>query len=190
MIFLSITDMCHNGVHLKTLERTWLQGKLKMWGRWSAINECPEAPDMFKKLLKKYVITQNDLSNVLKKLKRIGCSREFESWMENLMQESLRSSLIFCTDDEALTMDRVIAAVFINDQPLRRIVEKHYRNRMSMRELAEELNEEHPEWSYSTCRRRIKTWLSVAEYMLYQPMSDAFELNSQRFYLNSEPVTD
>jgi len=175
---------------LRTLEIVWLHGKLKMWGRWSAINECPEAPDLFKKIFKKYVVTQNDLSKIYQKLKRIGCSKELKSWMENMMQESLRSSLIFCTDDEALTMDRVIAAVFINDQPLRHIVEKHYRNRMSMRELAEELNKEHPEWSYSTCRRRIKTWISVAEYMLYQPMSDAFELNAKRFYLNSEPVTD
>ncbi|UJL38418.1 DUF1133 family protein [Pantoea agglomerans] len=175
---------------LKTLEGIWLQGKLKMWGRWSSINECPEAPDMFKKILNKYVITQNDLSNVLKKLKRIGCSKELESWIENMMNESLHSNLTFCTDDEALIMDRVIATVFINDKPLRRIIEKHYRDRMSMRDLADDLNEEHPEWSYSTCRRRIKKWLSVAEYMLYQPMNEAFELNSQRFYLNSEPVTD
>ncbi|WP_422881409.1 DUF1133 family protein [Pantoea agglomerans] len=175
---------------LRTLESIWLQGKLTMWGRWSVINECLEAPDMFKKLLKKYVITQNDLSNVLKKLKRIGCSREFESWMENMMRESLRSSLTFCTDDEALAMDQVIASVLFNDQPLRHLVERHYRDRVSMRVLAEELNKNHPDWSYSTCRRRIKTWLSVAEYMLYQPMNDAFKLNSGRFYLNSEPVTD
>jgi len=175
---------------LRTLESIWIQGKLKMWGRWSAINECPEAPDMFKKILKRYVITENDLSNILKKLKRIGCSKELELWMENMMRESLRSSLIFCTDDEALAMDKVIARVLINNQPLRHLVERHYRGRVSMRDLADELNENHPDWSYSTCRRRIKTWLSVAEYMLYQPMSDAFQLNSDRFYLNSEPVTD
>lgn len=183
-------DNKHLEFKLKRLESIWLQGKLKMWGRWSAINQCPEAPDMFKKILKKYVITQNDLSNALKKLKRIGCSEELESWMENMMRESLRSSLIFCTDDEALAMDRVIASVLINDQPLRHIIERHYCDRVSMRDLAVELNENHPEWSYSTCRRRIKTWLSVAEYMLYQPMNDALKLNSGRFYLNSEPVTD
>lgn len=175
---------------LRTLERVWIQGKLKMWGRWSSVNECPEAPDMFKKLLKKYVITQNDLGNVLNKLKRIGCSRELESWIENMMRESLRSSLTFCTDDEALVMDRVIASVLINDQSLRHLIERHYLDRVSMRDLADELNENHPDWSYSTCRRRIKTWLSVAEYMLYQPMSDAFKLNSGRFYLNSEPGAD
>lgn len=175
---------------LRTLESFWLQGKLKMWGRWSSINECPHAPDMFKKLLKKYVITQNDLSNVLKKLKRIGCSTELESWIENMMRESLRSSLTFCTDDEALAMDRVIASVLINDQPLLHLIERHYRNRVSMRDLADELNENHPEWSYSTCRRRINKWLPVAEYMLYEPMNDAFKLNSGRFYLNREPVTD
>lgn len=175
---------------LRTLESVWLQGKLKMWGRWSAINECPEAPDMFKKLLKKYVITQNDLSNVLKKLKRIGCTYELESWIKNMMQEHLHTSLVFCTDEEALLMDRTIATVFKNDKSLRRLIENHYRDRKSQRDLAEELHEQNPDWSYTTCRRRIKTWLSVAEYMLYQPMNDVLKLNSQRFYLNSEPVTD
>lgn len=175
---------------LRTLEKTWLQGKLKMWGRWSAINECPQAPDMFKKLLKRYVVTHNDLSNVLKKLRRIGCSKELELWMENMMRESLRSSLTFCTDDEALLMDRTIATVFRDDQPLRGLIVKHYRERQSQRDLAGELHEQNPEWSYSTCRRRISKWLSVAEYMLYQPMNDAFQLNAKRFYLKIEPVTD
>lgn len=161
-----------------------------MWGRWSSINECPHSSDMFRKLLKRYIVTHNDLSNVLKKLKRLGCSKELESWVENMMRESLRSSLTFCTDDEALKMDRAIASVLINDQLLRRIIEKHYRDRISLRVLAEELQWDHPEWSYSTCRRRINKWLSVVEYMLYQPMNDAFELNAKRFYLNGEPVTD
>ncbi|MEN4667594.1 DUF1133 family protein [Pantoea agglomerans] len=177
--------------HLKTLESVWLQGKLKMWGRWSVIDTCPEAPDMFKKLLKKYVVTRNDLSNVLRKIQRMGCATEsLTGWIKNMLEESRHSSLVFCTDDEALRMDRVIATVFINHQPLRRIIERHYRDRVSQRELAEEMNENHPELSYSTCRRRISKWLSVAEYMLYQPMNDAFELNSQRFSLKVEPETD
>jgi len=175
---------------LRTLEKFWLQGKLKMWGSWSAINDCPQAPDMFKKLLKRYVVTNNDLSNILKKLRRIGCSAELESWLENTMRESLRSNLTFCTDEEGLLMDRTIAAVFRGDQPLRRLIEKHFRGRQSLRDLAEELHENNPDWSYSTCRRRITKWMSVAEYMLYQPLSEAFELNAKRFYLNSEPVTD
>lgn len=176
---------------LRTLESIWLQGKLKMWGRWSAIDTCPEAPDMFKKLLKKYVVTRNDLSNVLKKLQRMGCATEsLTGWIKNMLEESRHSSLVFCTDDEALRMDRVIATVFINHQPLRRIIERHYRDRLSMRDLAEELHEQNPEWSYSTCRRRIKKWLSVAEYMLYLPMNDAFKLNADRFHLKVEPVTD
>lgn len=176
---------------LRTLESIWLQGKLKMWGRWSAIDTCPEAPDMFKKLLKKYVVTRNDLSNVLKKLQRMGCATEsLTGWIKNMLEESRHSSLVFCTDDEGALMDRVIANVFKNDRPLRTLVVKHYRHRQSQRELAEELNKNHPELSYSTCRRRIKTWLTVAEYMLYQPMNDAFELNSQRFSLKVEPETD
>lgn len=190
MCDMSRTDTAAN-FQLRTLESAWLQGKLKMWGRWSAIDTCPEAPDMFKKLLKKYVITRNDLSNVLKKLQRMGCATDsLTIWIKRMIEESLHSSLVFCTDDEALRMDRVIATVFINDQPLRRIIERHYRDRVSMRDLADELHEQNPEWSYSTCRRRIKTWLTVAEYMLYRPMNDAFNLNAERFYLKSEPCTD
>ncbi|MEG2118558.1 MAG: DUF1133 family protein, partial [Clostridia bacterium] len=40
-----------------------------------------------------------------------------------------------------------------------------------------------------TCRRRIDAWVSLAESMLYVPLCDAFDTNSGKFYLESEPVS-
>ncbi|HGU5428112.1 TPA: DUF1133 family protein, partial [Klebsiella pneumoniae] len=66
---------------------------------------------------------------------------------------------------------------------------EHYRLRKSKRRIAEELYEKHPDWCFMTCRRRVDTWLSLAESMLYAPMCDAFGTNGDRFYLQSEPET-
>ncbi|HHO9719461.1 TPA: DUF1133 family protein [Escherichia coli] len=62
-----------------------------------------------------------------------------------------------------------------------------YRYRKSKRLMAEQLQKRHPEWCYMTCRRRIDSWLSLAEFMLYAPMCDAFGTNSSRFKLQCEP---
>ncbi|HBY0520289.1 TPA: DUF1133 family protein, partial [Klebsiella pneumoniae subsp. pneumoniae] len=66
---------------------------------------------------------------------------------------------------------------------------EHYRLRKSKRRIAEELYEKHPDWCFMTCRRRVDMWLSLAEWMLYAPMCDAFGTNGDRFYLQSEPET-
>lgn len=175
-------------VRLRTLECVWIQGKLRMWGRWSAISLNPVASDMFKQLLGKYVITQDDLSKALKTLRKKGCSSaELEAWVNDMLQQKRHSNLVFCTDDEGLIMDQVIAGVLKEDRRLLRLLEKRYQEKISLRAMAEELNEKHPEVSFATCRRRVETWLSMAESMLYKPMCDAFDTNSERFYLQSEP---
>ncbi|QHP55031.1 DUF1133 family protein [Pectobacterium carotovorum subsp. carotovorum] len=177
-------------LRLRTLESVWIQGKLKMWGRWSAINTSPTATDMFKKLLGKYVVSQDDISKALKALRKKGCSsKELELWVNDMLQQSRHSSLVFCTDDEGLVMDKVIAGAMKDNRPLLRLLERRYQGKMSMREIAEEFHSTHPELSLMTCRRRIDVWLGMAESMLYQPMCDAFETNSKRFYLQSEPIT-
>ncbi|MGH4815292.1 DUF1133 family protein, partial [Klebsiella pneumoniae] len=38
-------------------------------------------------------------------------------------------------------------------------------------------------------RRRVDTWLSLAESMLYAPMCDVFGTNGDKFYLQNEPET-
>ncbi|EEU9511494.1 DUF1133 family protein, partial [Escherichia coli] len=40
--------------------------------------------------------------------------------------------------------------------------------------MAELLNEQYPEWCFSTCEKRIANWLAVAEYALYIPMRESF----------------
>ncbi|AUH00878.1 DUF1133 domain-containing protein [Prodigiosinella confusarubida] len=189
MIYPSETGKAGELVRLRTLESVWIQGKLRMWGRWSAINMNPAASDMFKKLLSKYVITQNDLSKALKVLRKRGCSSiELESWVNDMLQQSRHSSLVFCTDDEGLLMDRVIARIMKNNQGLLHVLEHRYQEKMSLRGMARELNDVYPELSVMTCRRRVDMWLGMAESMLYKPMCDAFETNSERFYLKVEPI--
>ncbi|QAB30915.1 DUF1133 family protein [Pantoea ananatis] len=191
MIYPSTTGKADGkDLRLRTMESVWLQGKLKMWGRWSAIDINPKAADMFKRLLGKYVVTQDDLNKALKALRKKGCSsKELESWVNSMLAESRHSSLVFCTDEEAAVMDKTIGLTFRNDPGLLRILKKRYQEKMSLREIAEEFWEIHPELSFATCRRRVDTWMGMTEVMLYQPMSDAFGLNSHRFYLQSEPVT-
>ncbi|MGP2413832.1 DUF1133 family protein [Pantoea ananatis] len=191
MIYPSTTGKADGkDLRLRTMESVWLQGKLKMWGRWSAIDINPKAADMFKRLLGKYVVTQDDLNKALKALRKKGCSsKELESWVNSMLAESRYSSLVFCTDEEAAVMDKTIGLTFRNDPGLLRILKKRYQEKMSLREIAEEFWEIHPELSFATCRRRVDTWMGMAEVMLYQPMNDAFGFNSQRFYLQSEPVT-
>jgi len=175
-------------VRLRTLESVWIQGKLRMWGRWSAINTDPVASDMFKKLLGKYVITQDDLSRAVKTLRKKGCSSaELEAWVNDMLRQKRHSNLFFCTDDEGLVMDKAIAVAFADNKPLLRLLERRYQGKMSVRAMAQELNASHPEWSFITCRRRVDTWLAMAETILYRPMCDAFNTNSERFYLQSEP---
>lgn len=190
MIYPSEIGKVGELVRLRTLESVWIQGKLRMWGRWSAVNMNPTSSDMFKALLGKYVVTQDDLSKALKALRKKGCSsKELEAWVNDMLQQSRHSSLVFCTDDEGLTMDRVIAGVMKNSPPLLRIIRLRYQEKKSIREMAEDLNRFQPELSFMTCRRRIDVWLGTAESMLYRPMSDAFNTNSERFYLKNEPVT-
>lgn len=61
-----------------------------------------------------------------------------------------------------------------------------YRLRKSKLQMANELQAKHPDWPLITCRRRIDTWLSLAESILYAPVCDAFGTNSDRFKLQSE----
>ncbi len=65
------------------------------------------------------------------------------------------------------------------------IVDRH-RLRKSKLQMAKELNSKHPGWTLITCRRRIDTWVSLAESILYAPLCEAFDTNRDRFKLQSE----
>lgn len=178
-------------LRLRTMESVWIQGKLKMWGRWATYSDMPEAVNMFKRVLASGKVTPEDLKKAIDKLRKSGCSsKELEAWINEMHAESRYSRLVFCTDEEGARMDRVISETFRKSQALLNIIKRRYHGRgESKSELARELNEVRPEWSFSTCQRRIDLWLSTAEYSLYLPISDAFNLNSKRFILPFDQKT-
>lgn len=180
-----------NELRLRTMESVWLQGKLKMWGRWSAIDISPKATAMFGKLLSKYIVTHDDLSKTLEALRKKGCSTaELDTWISSMLAERRHSSLVFCTDDEGSIMDRVIGSTLYTSPGLLHIIKNRYQKKMSMREIAEESLRHYPGKSFATSRRRVDAWMGMAEVMLYQPMCDAFSLKSKRFRLINEPYDD
>ncbi|EQB6107014.1 DUF1133 family protein [Escherichia coli] len=66
------------------------------------------------------------------------------------------------------------------------VIVGRYCLRKSKLQMANELHIKHPDWALITCRRRVDTWISLAESLLYAPLCDAFGTNSDRFKLQSE----
>lgn len=176
-------------VRLRTLESIWIQGKLRMWGRWSYIGGG-SGGNMFNQLLASGKITKTAINEALRRMKKSGLTKpELEVFFKELFDSKHKSSLAFCSDDEGLKIDGVIAAMLMNDQyrGLYSVLVDRHRLRKSKRQMADELQQKHPEWTFMTCRRRVDAWLSLAESMLYAPLCDAFGTNSDRFNLKSEP---
>ena len=177
---------------LRTLESVWIQGKLRMWGRWSYIGGG-SGGNMFNQLLASKTVSKTAINEALRRIKKAGISKpELEEFLLEMLASKNKSSLAYCSDEEGLKIDGVIGAVLVSPGyiGLFGILAQRYRWRKSKRQMAEELQEQHPDWSYMTCRRRIDMWLSLAESMLYRPMCDTFGTNSERFYLHREPVSD
>lgn len=178
-------------VRLRTLESIWIQGRLQMWGRWSYIGGG-SGGNMFNQLLASGKITKTAIKEALRRMKKNGITKpELEAYFREILSGKNKSGLAFCTDDEGLKIDGVLGAVLVSPghKALYDVLVERYRLRKSKRLIAEELQVRHPEWCYMTCRRRVDTWLSLAESMLYGPMCDAFGTNGDRFYLQSEPET-
>lgn len=178
-------------VRLRTLESIWIQGRLQMWGRWSYIGGG-SGGNMFNQLLASGKITHTAIKEALRRMKKTGITKpELEAYFREILSGKNKSGLAFCTDDEGLKIDGVLGAILVTPghKALYAVLVERYRLRKSKRRIAEELQEKHPEWCYMTCRRRVDTWISLAESMLYAPMCDAFGTNGDRFYLQSEPET-
>ena len=176
-------------VRLRTLESIWIQGKLRMWGRWSYIGGG-SGGNMFNQLLASGKITKTAINEALRRMKKAGISKpELEAFFKEILEGKNKSGLAFCSDEEGLKIDGVIAAVLMNDdyRSLYGVIVDRHRLRKSKRQMATELHQKHPEWTFMTCRRRIDTWVSLAESMLYAPLCDAFDTNSGKFHLKSEP---
>ena len=178
-------------VRLRTLESIWVQGKLRMWGRWSYIGGG-SGGNMFNQLLASGKITKTAINEALRRMKKAGISKpELEAFFREILEGKNKSGLAFCSDEEGLKIDGVIASVLMNDEygSLYGVIVDRHRLRKSKRQMATELQQKHPEWTFITCRRRIDTWVSLAESMLYAPLCDTFDTNSAKFYLKSEPVS-
>lgn len=175
-------------VRLRTLESIWVQGKLRMWGRWSYIGGG-SGGNMFNQLLASGKITKTAINDALRRMKKSGITKpELESYLREILDSKNKSGLAFRSDEEGLKVDGVIASVLMNDEyrGLYGVIVDRHRLRKSKLQMANELNAKHPDWTLITCRRRIDTWVSLAESILYAPLCDAFGTNSDRFKLHSE----
>ncbi|MEG9765235.1 DUF1133 family protein [Enterobacter hormaechei] len=175
-------------VRLRTLESIWVQGKLRMWGRWSYIGGG-SGGNMFNQLLASGKITKSAINDALRRMKKSGITKpELEAYLREILDSKNKTGLAFYSDEEGLMIDGVIAAVLMNEEyrGLYGVIVDRHRLRKSKLQMAKELNSKHPGWTLITCRRRIDTWVSLAESILYAPLCEAFDTNSDRFKLQSE----
>ncbi|HHE5679862.1 DUF1133 family protein [Citrobacter freundii] len=187
MINPSTTGKGGEMLRLNTLESVWIQGKLRMWGRWSYIGSG-SGGHMFNNLLASKKVSKTAIQQVLKHLKSSGLDHgELMSYFLDMLSGKEKSNLAFCTDEEGLLMDAVIGEILVRTghQRLFKLVVERYKDRMSKKAMARELNTRHPEWCLRTCESRIDVWLQMAEAMLYLPMCDVFDKKADRFRLQS-----
>ena len=175
MIYPEITGKSGEHLRLKTLEAVWIQGKLRMWGRWSYIGGG-KTGNMFNQLLTSKKLTKTAINEALRRIRESGIDKpELEAFLREMIAGRQKSWLSHCTDAEALRIDGVISKALARYPGLIDILRQRYEGRgMSKRKIAELLNEVHPEWCYATCRNRIDMWLRIAEFILYPLMRDAF----------------
>ncbi|MGD2945306.1 DUF1133 family protein [Escherichia coli] len=175
MIYPEITGKSGEHLRLKTLEAVWIQGKLRMWGRWSYIGGS-KTGNMFNQLLASKKLTKTAINEALRRIRESGIDKpELEAFLREMIAGRQKSWLSHCTDAEALCIDGVISKALARYPGLIDILRQRYEGRgMSKRKIAELLNEVHPEWCYATCRNRIDMWLRIAEFILYPLMRDAF----------------
>ncbi|EKF3809151.1 DUF1133 family protein [Escherichia coli] len=175
MIYPEITGKSGEHLRLKTLEAVWIQGKLRMWGRWSYIGGG-KTGNMFNQLLASKKLTKAAINEALRRIRESGIDKpELEAFLREMIAGRQKSWLSHCTDAEALRIDGVISKALARYPGLIDILRQRYEGRgVSKRKMAELLNEVHPEWCYATCRNRIDMWLRIAEFILYPLMRDAF----------------
>ncbi|WP_045443232.1 DUF1133 family protein [Citrobacter sp. S-77] len=177
MIYPTNTGKSGEHLRLSTLESVWIQGKLRMWGRWSYIGGG-KLGNMFNQLLTSKKLTKTAINEALRRMKKAGLDKpELEAFLRDMINGKQKSWLAHCTDSEALIIDRVIGEVMADHPGLYNVLSQRYMGRgMSKLKIAEAFNQLHPEWSLKTCRNRIDAWLNIAEYMLYIPMQNAFNV--------------
>lgn len=61
-------------LRLTTLESVWIQGKLRMWGRWSYIGGG-KTGNMFNQLLASKKLTKTAINEALRRMKKAGLNK-------------------------------------------------------------------------------------------------------------------
>ncbi|UJY49022.1 DUF1133 family protein [Escherichia coli] len=180
MIYPTNTGKSGEHLRLTTLESVWIQGKLRMWGRWSYIGGGKPG-NMFNQLLASKKLTKTAINEALRRIRESGIDKpELEAFLREMIAGRQKSWLSHCTDAEALRIDGVISEVLAEHPGLIDILRQRYEGRgMSKRKMAQQLNKYRPGWSLKTCRNRIDAWLGVAEHILYIPMKLALCGESQ-----------
>ncbi|EKD9933109.1 DUF1133 family protein [Escherichia coli] len=176
MIYPTNTGKSGEHLRLTTLESVWIQGKLRMWGRWSYIGGG-KTGNMFNQLLASKKLTKTAINEALRRLKNVGLDKtELADFFREMLAGKQQSRLAHCTDAEAMLIDGVISEVLAEHPGLINVLQQRYVGRgMNKLAMAERLNQHHSDWTLITCRRRIDQWLGCAESMLYLPMRAAFQ---------------
>jgi len=179
VIYPDTTGLPSGTLELKTLERIWIQGRLKMWGRWASYSANPQEKGIIQSLMQGKTITRAAMKDAMLRLQRAGLEKgQLFEFFQAMQKKQAFSSLVFCTDAEGLKMDNVILDTLSNYPGLKQLVIRRYCYKLTPKAMADRMHESHSEQSLSTCRRRIDVWIKSAEIMLYLPMFAAFERKS------------
>ena len=181
MIYPTASKERASAARLGPLESAMVQGRLKMWGRWSYIGGG-HSGNIFNQLLTSGPLTRKSIDKVLHQLLKAGVSEaELEVFLHEMAQGRYKSPLAHCSDSEGLIIDRTVAETLRGSPSLLALLQERYCGRgKSKRAMAQALHLRHPEWSLPTCRNRIDGWLATAEYLLYRPLCEAFDLDPER----------
>ncbi|EYV28420.1 antiterminator [Escherichia coli O145:NM str. 2010C-3516] len=106
MIYPTNTGKSGEHLRLTTLESVWIQGKLRMWGRWSYIGGG-KTGNMFNQLLTSKKLTKTAINEALRRMKKAGLDKpELEAFLRDMINGKQKSWLVHCTDAEALCIDQ------------------------------------------------------------------------------------
>lgn len=119
-------------IRLRTLESIWIQGKLRMWGRWSYIGGG-SGGNMFNQLLASGKITKTAINDALRRMKKSGITKpELEAFFREILSGKNKSGLAFCTDEEGLKIDSVLSTELVRsgNKALYKLIKDRYVYRM------------------------------------------------------------
>ncbi|ENX6930083.1 DUF1133 family protein, partial [Escherichia coli] len=89
MIYPEITGKSGEHLRLKTLESVWIQGKLRMWGRWSYIGDG-KTGNMFNQLLTSKKLTKTAINEALRRMKKAGLDKpELEAFLRGMTKRKM-----------------------------------------------------------------------------------------------------